>query len=100
MSSLVHEWEASLTPPGGALTLSGALMLLNAELGTRYALTRLGQWRRGERPIPRPVVAHMQRVVILHTLREKGLLGAVLGPGAEELGKLIVEKLRLPTLKA
>ncbi len=45
-----------------------ALSMLNAELGAAYDLTRLGQWRRGERPTPGVVQRAMRRTVLEHRL--------------------------------
>lgn len=39
--------------------LTDAVRELNAVLGTRYDLARIGQWRRGERSIPGLVRGYM-----------------------------------------
>lgn len=45
-------------------TPANALRALNGELGGSYDATRLGQWRRGERPIPDKVQRVMRRWVL------------------------------------
>lgn len=45
---------------------------VNADLGTAYDTARLGQWRRGERPIPQPVQDWMLRVCIAWAIRQCG----------------------------
>lgn len=44
--------------------LTAALGRLNQSLGSNYRLTDLGQWKRGDRPVPLPVQAYMRAVVI------------------------------------
>lgn len=45
-------------------TPANALRALNGELGTSYDATRIGQWRRGERPIPDKAQRVMRRWVL------------------------------------
>lgn len=68
--NLVTSWLAVAT--GCGEPISEALSQLNQELGTRYNLARLGQWRRGNRMIPQAVQDFMLRVAIEHAIREEG----------------------------
>lgn len=43
-----------------------ALGVLNRELGTSYEKQRLGQWRRGDRPVPMRVQRVMRWTVLEH----------------------------------
>lgn len=54
--------EANGGKPGAAL---GAL---NAKLGATYDLSRMGQWRRGERPTPNAVERTMRAAVLTYQL--------------------------------
>lgn len=54
-------------------TAAAALVeAVNADLGTAYDTARLGQWRRGERPIPQPVQDWMLRTCLAHAIRQCG----------------------------
>lgn len=53
-------------------TLTAALDSMNQALGTRYDLTRLGQWRRGHVPVPHRVQAYMRRLVLSWLWRHHG----------------------------
>jgi len=58
---LVAAW-CTLTRRNGSLT--AGLATLNAALGTRHALARLGKWRRGDEPVPGPVQRVMRAAVL------------------------------------
>ena len=56
--NLVATWMQTYPSP------TEACQSLNATLGTRYRLSRLGDWRRGETPLPR----HVRDVMLRETL--------------------------------
>ena len=58
-----------MTPGDAARELSNGL---KSDLGMIYDATRIGQWRRGERPIPQPVQDWMLRASISHAIRKAG----------------------------
>lgn len=68
--SLVQSWLAVATADGRPIT--AALDDLNARLGTDYGLSRMGTWRNGRRPLPRPVADYMLRVCIGAAIRAEG----------------------------
>jgi hypothetical protein len=58
-------------------------------------LARLGNWVRGERPIPLPVYEHMLRVVIADAIAAEG---GTPPPSRKKLDRL-VDRLSMPTPK-
>lgn len=71
---LIRTTLEALTTPGATPGDAARRFVddLNADLGTRYDTTRLGQWRRGERAIPQPVQDWMLRASIAHAIRQAG----------------------------
>jgi len=65
--NLVTTWLAAHASPGSARDT------LNASLGTRYDLARIGQWRRGDRTIPAPARAELLRAAIPTALERAGI---------------------------
>lgn len=56
--------EAFAVANPGHGALSRALTRMNQALGSHYDLARLGQWRRGEVPVPSGVQQYMRGVIL------------------------------------
>jgi hypothetical protein len=71
---IIHTAIDVIALPGVSPRAAARLLVdsLNAELGAAYDTARLGQWRRGERPIPQPVQDWLLRVAIAHAIRQCG----------------------------
>lgn len=70
--NLINETEIFWRSTG--CTISDGIRCMNDDLGTRYDLTRWGQWRRGERSMPEPVQHYCRMRVIGQVLeREAGI---------------------------
>lgn len=67
--SLIDTWLAVEAENG--LTNSEALRELNKEMGTRYRINRLYEWRAGKREVPRPARDYMLRMSIYAVLLEE-----------------------------
>ena len=54
------------------LTPTEAVGILNAELGTSYTLSRLGEWRNGRRALPARVHRYMMEQVLGEAIKDHG----------------------------
>lgn len=70
--NLVAAWIAAETAIPGRRQID-ALADLNKALGASYTPARLGNWRRGERPIPQHVWAYMIELAVGHVLALVGV---------------------------
>jgi hypothetical protein len=74
MMNLIETFEAVARGRGNSLT--EAVNELNAECATAYTVNDLGKWRRGVKPIPRPVAdAMLRRCVPRAVEAQAGALG-------------------------
>jgi hypothetical protein len=75
MSGLVAAWiDCMCSIPG--FERADALADLNADLGTQYTASRLGEWINARRPIPDNVRQYMLRSAITYILRQHGIATA------------------------
>ena len=74
MPDLIATTLDALTLPG--MTLGDAARELSdglhRDLGVKYDINRIGQWRRGERAIPQPVQDWMLRACIAYAIEQCG----------------------------
>ena len=97
-TNLVECWLHAATPNRERHT--DALAQLNADLGTRYRLNRLYEWRAGTYPIPPPVQVYMLRATLVDSIRAEG--GSVPDDAevfAERLHQRILPPPRVKTIK-
>lgn len=92
MSNLVTTFIAAETSNGEPITL--ALNALNECLGSNYNLSRLGDWRRGDRSIPQPVQNYMLKMCIHHVLTQQ--IGAMVMLISDEQLDAIADALTPP----
>jgi len=67
-NNIVITWIEAL----GNETIQESLNVLNKKLKTKYNLSRLGDWRRGYRPIPPKVYRLMLEQAIQHAIEKHG----------------------------
>lgn len=91
--NLVQSWLTVATCGGRPIT--HALAELNEELGSGHSLRRLGEWRRGDRPIPQAVQDYMLRCSVLHAMRSEGAIP----PDTDDALDRIAERLCPPALR-
>lgn len=75
--NLIDAWLAASTTIYGShevdASQADAIRAMNAELGTRYTASRIGEWRRGDR-VPSPqAMRYMAREAVAWVLRESGI---------------------------
>ncbi len=58
-----------MTPGDAARELSDGLEI---DLGVKYGVNRIGQWRRSERAIPQPVQDWMLRACVAYAIKQCG----------------------------
>jgi|TARA_R110001583_G_scaffold131907_1_gene283728 hypothetical protein len=81
---------------GGDRRHADALALLNHDLGSKYRLSRLYEWRAGTYPVPPHIQAYMMRATIASAIEEEG---GTLPEDAEEFAERLVSRLLPPPRK-
>lgn len=91
--NLLTEWIQLRQEQSPELSKTDLINEINTWGQTAYTLTKLGQWRRGESPLPRWVEQRMRNEVLAHIIRE---LGVDITP---RQWQMITKRLRLPIPK-
>jgi hypothetical protein len=70
-AAIIEAWQRVVCIPGLSKTI--ALRHLNEDLGTRYSMSRLGEWRNDKVPMPREVRTYMLESGLIHLLKKHGI---------------------------
>lgn len=69
--SLVDTWIKAET--GHGHTLTSAVAAMNEQTGSRYTVSRVGEWRRGVRDVPATARRYMLKAALPVALADAGL---------------------------